>query len=106
MADTSKRVKRLIREYATSESTRQPRMRRRSCTAPSCRSPMHSSGGNRVNSTAGAVRTDPRFHQGRAREIYVRYNTNHLAPPLAYAIATGVVDRASVLPRYWMISPD
>jgi len=36
------------------------------------------------------------FHQGPARDIYVRYATNHREPALAYAIATGVIDRAAI----------
>jgi len=37
-----------------------------------------------------------RFHQGPARELYVRYDTNQLEAPVAYAIVTGVLDRKAV----------
>src|SRR5438128_10039987 len=37
-----------------------------------------------------------RFHQGPARELYVRYDTNDLEAPVAYAIVTGVLDRKAV----------
>ncbi len=37
-----------------------------------------------------------RFHQGPARQIWVRYATGHLSPAVAYAIATGALDRAAV----------
>lgn len=36
------------------------------------------------------------FHQGPARYLFVRYNTNRLEIPLAYAIVTGVVDKVKV----------
>lgn len=36
------------------------------------------------------------FHQGAARDIYARYATNHLEPSVAYAIVNGVLDRAVV----------
>lgn len=37
-----------------------------------------------------------RFHQGPAREIYVRFATPHLEPHVAYAIAAGQLDRSEV----------
>ena len=37
-----------------------------------------------------------RFHQGPARELFLRYNTSNLAAPVAYAIAAGIVDRTAV----------
>ena len=38
-----------------------------------------------------------KFHQGPAREIWVRYTTNQLLPSaIAHAIATGALDRAAV----------
>ncbi len=37
-----------------------------------------------------------RFHQGPARDLYLRYDTTHLEAPVAYAIATGVLDREAV----------
>ena len=37
-----------------------------------------------------------RFHQGPARELYLRYNSPHLVAPVAYAVAAGVLDRAAV----------
>ena len=39
------------------------------------------------------------FHQGPSRELWVRYNpgsTSRLDLPVAYAIATGVLDRTKV----------
>jgi len=37
-----------------------------------------------------------RFHQGPARELFLRYNTSNLVAPVAYAIAAGIVDRTAV----------
>jgi hypothetical protein len=37
-----------------------------------------------------------RFHQGPARDIYVRYTNNYLKDPVASAIASGLIDRATV----------
>ena len=37
-----------------------------------------------------------RFHQGPARDLYGRYDTNQLEAPVAYAIVTGVLDRKAV----------
>lgn len=37
-----------------------------------------------------------RFHQGPARELYRRYGTNQRAAQVAYAIVTGALDRAAV----------
>lgn len=42
-----------------------------------------------------------RFHQGPAREVHVRYATSisHLALPVAHAIVSGPLDRATVPPE-------
>src|SRR4051794_19904021 len=37
-----------------------------------------------------------RFHQGPAREIYLRYDSRFLDPSVAHAIVTGLIDRKSV----------
>ena len=37
-----------------------------------------------------------RFHQGPARELFLRYNASNLVAPVAYAITSGIVDRAAV----------
>ena len=41
------------------------------------------------------------FHQGPARELWVRYNpgsTSNLVMPVAYAMVTGVLDRETIPP--------
>jgi hypothetical protein len=39
-----------------------------------------------------------KFHQGPAREIWLRYSTNQLEPALGFAVATGVL-RTDELPE-------
>jgi NADH dehydrogenase FAD-containing subunit len=40
-----------------------------------------------------------KFHQGRPRELFVKYNTNHLEAPLTHAIVTGVLDKDKIPPE-------
>jgi hypothetical protein len=37
-----------------------------------------------------------KFHQGPPRELFVKYNTNHLEAPVAHAIVTGVLDKNKI----------
>jgi hypothetical protein len=37
-----------------------------------------------------------KFHQGPPRELFVKYNTNHLEAPVAHAIVTGVLDKTKI----------
>jgi hypothetical protein len=37
-----------------------------------------------------------RFHQGPARELFLRYNTPYLNLAVAHAIVTGVLDRSAI----------
>jgi hypothetical protein len=37
-----------------------------------------------------------KFHQGPPRELFVKYNTNHLEAPVAHAIVTGVLDKDKI----------
>jgi hypothetical protein len=37
-----------------------------------------------------------RFHQGPARELWIRYNTPHLEMAVAFAITTGVLGRETI----------
>jgi hypothetical protein len=36
------------------------------------------------------------FHQGPARELYLRYTAPHQGPPVAYAIVEGILDRRAI----------
>ena len=40
-----------------------------------------------------------RFHQGPARELYVRYDTRNAEANVAYAIVKGTLDPATVAPE-------
>lgn len=40
-----------------------------------------------------------RFHQGPARDLWVRYNSRMLETVVAYAIVAGVLDRTKVAPE-------
>jgi hypothetical protein len=43
------------------------------------------------------------YHQGAARELYRRHSTTHLVAPVAYAVAAGILDRTALpgdLPEY------
>src|SRR5712692_6246800 len=90
MADTPKRVKRLIRECAAAAHEEELR---RALLPIADAFKRWELGGLDSGELCELIH---RFHQGPAREIYIRYNTSRLAPPVAYAIVTGVLDRASV----------
>jgi hypothetical protein len=40
-----------------------------------------------------------KFHQGPARDRFVKYDTNHLEAPVAYAIVTGVLNKDKIPPE-------
>ena len=40
-----------------------------------------------------------KFHQGLPRELFVKYNTNHLEAPVAHAIVSGVLDKDKIPPE-------
>jgi hypothetical protein len=40
-----------------------------------------------------------KFHQGPARQLFVKYDTNHLEAPVAHAIVTGVLDKNKIPPE-------
>jgi hypothetical protein len=40
-----------------------------------------------------------KFHQGLPRELFVKYNTNHLEAPVAHAIVSGVLDKDKISPE-------
>jgi hypothetical protein len=40
-----------------------------------------------------------KFHQGPARELFVKYDTNHLEAPVAHAIVTGVLHKDQISPE-------
>jgi hypothetical protein len=90
MAEVSKRVKRLLREYAG----RAHEAELREALVPLA------DAFNRWE--RGEIDSFDlkdlihRFHQGPAREIWLRYDSGHLDAAVAYAIVAGSIDRATV----------
>src|SRR5437870_13221436 len=90
MADTPKRIKRLLRECAA--AAHEEELRRALL-------PMSEAFGRWERSELGSGELSEiihRFHQGPARELWVRYNTPDLEIPVAFAITTGVLGRETI----------
>jgi hypothetical protein len=75
MADTPKRIKRVLREYAGAAHEEELR---------------------RVLGSGELSEIIHRFHQGPARDLYVRYDTDRLEMAVAYAITVGILDRRTI----------
>jgi len=84
-----KRIKRLLREYAA--AAHEEELRRALL-------PISEAFGRwaRAELGSGELSVIHRFHQGPARELWVRYNTPHLEIPVAFAITTGVLGRETI----------
>ena len=90
MADTPKQIKRLLREYAA--AAHEEELRRALL-------PMSEAFGGWERSELGSGELSEiihRFHQGPARELWVRYNTPHLEMVVAFAITRGVLGRDTI----------
>ena len=90
MADTPKRIKRLLREYAA--AAHEEELRRALL-------PISEAFGRWERKELGSGELSEiihRFHQGPARELWVRYNTPHLEMVVAFAITTGVLGRDTI----------
>lgn len=90
MADVPKRIKRLLREYAA--TAHEEELRRALL-------PLSEAFGRWARRELGSGELSViihRFHQGPARELWVRYNTSHLEMPVAFAITTGVLARETI----------
>jgi len=90
MGDTPKRIKRLLREHAAAAHEAELR---RALLAVAEAFKRWESGELGSGELSEIIH---KFHQGPARELYVRYNTTHVETPVAYAIATGVLDRKAI----------
>jgi hypothetical protein len=90
MAELSKRVKRLIRECAA--AAHEAELRRALLPLAEAFKQWE----RRELDSFALSDLIHQFHQGPAREIWLRYATRHLSPAVAHAIATGVLDRAAV----------
>jgi hypothetical protein len=87
MADTPKRIKRLLREQAA--AAHEEELRR--ALVPVAEAFKRWERGELGSGELSEI--IHRFHHGPARELFVRYNTPHLEMTVAYAITVGVLDR-------------
>src|SRR5881296_1857231 len=90
MADVPKRIKRLLREYAA--AGHEEELRRALL-------PVSEAFGRWARRELGSGELSEiihRFHQGPARELWIRYNTPHLEMAVAFAITTGVLGRETI----------
>ena len=90
MTDRPKRIKRLMREYAA--TAHEEELRRALL-------PISEAFGRWARRELGSGEISEiihRFHQGPARELWVRYNTLHPEMTVAFAITTGVLGREAI----------
>ena len=90
MADTPKRSKRLLREYAAEAHEEELRRALIPVAEASARWERGELGSGELSEI---IHT---FHQGPARELWVRYNSGHLEMAVASAVARGVLSRESI----------
>jgi hypothetical protein len=93
MTETPKRLKRLLREWAG--EAHEEELRR--ALLPLAEAFDRWKRGD----IASAELSDliHKFHQGASRELFAKYDTNHLEAPVAHAIAIGVLDRDKIPPE-------
>ena len=90
MRDLPKRVKRLLREQAA--IAHEEELRRALV-------PLAEAFGRWARGDVGSGELTElihTFHQGPARDLFLRYNDSHLEMQVAHAIVTGVLDRAKI----------
>jgi hypothetical protein len=90
MADTPKRIKRLLREYAA--AAHEEELRRALI-------PVAEAFGRWERGELGSGELSEiihQFHQGPSRDLWVRYNAPHLEMVVAFAITTGVLGRDTI----------
>ena len=90
MADAPKRIKRLLREYA--RGAHEEELRR--ALVPVAEAFKRWERGELGSGELSEV--IHRFHQGAARDLFVRYNTVRLEMAVAYAIVAGILDRRTI----------
>jgi len=93
MTDIAKRVRRLLRECAAAAHEEELRRALLPIAEAFKRWEQGELGSGELSELIH------RFHQGPARELYVRYDTNQLEAPVAYAIVRSVLDRKAVPPK-------
>ena len=90
MADTPKRIKRLLRKHAGEAHEEELRRALMPVAEAFKRWERGELGSGDLSNIIH------HFHQGPARELFVRYNTPHLDMVVAYAITVGVLDRQTI----------
>ena len=90
MADTPKRIRRLLREYAAAAHEEELRRALLNVAEAFKRWERRELGSGELSEI---IHT---FHQGPARDLWVRYNTAHLEMAVAYAISSGVLARETI----------
>jgi len=90
MAETPKRVKRLLREHAA--VAHEEELRRALVPVAEAFKRWE-----RAELDSGELsEIIHKFHQGPARDLWVRYNTAHLEMAVAFAITTGLLSRDTI----------
>lgn len=90
MGDIPKRIKRLLREYAAAAHEEELR---RALLPLAEAFKRWEQGGLGSGELSELIH---RFHQGPARELFLRYNSPYLVASVADAVAAGIVDRSAV----------
>lgn len=90
MADIPKRVKRLLREFAGQAHEAELREALKPLAEAFKRWERNELDSFELSELIHG------FHQGPARDVYVRYTHNYLSDPVASAIASGLIDRTTV----------
>jgi hypothetical protein len=93
MAQTPKRIKRLLREHAGQAHEEELRRALGPVAEAFKRWERGELGSGELTEIIH------RFHQGPARERFARYNTPYLEMAVAYAITVGVLDRQKIPPE-------
>ena len=90
MADTPKRIKRLLREYAAAAHEEELRRALILVAEAFTRWERRELGSGELSEIIH------QFHQGPARELWVRYNTTHPEMAVAFAVTRGVLNRETL----------
>lgn len=90
MAETPKRIKHLLCEYAA--AAHEEELRR--ALLPVAEAFKRWEGEELDSGELSEI--IHKFHQGPARDLWVRYNTTHLEMPVAFAITTGLLRRDTI----------
>jgi hypothetical protein len=93
MAETPKRIRKLVREWAG--EAHEEELRR--ALLPIAEAFDRWKRGDVASSELSNV--IHKFHQGPARDLFVKYNTNRREAPVAHAIVSGILDKQKIPPE-------